>query len=99
MKLAQTLLTLALLSTFGCAVAASDAPSDTERADTAAAPFRAPVAQESRVAPAPSADNSRFGGQPCGGKVCRFIEACCNGHCYIPREDVHCLSDGEGASE
>ena len=30
------------------------------------------------------------GGVQCGSRIAR----CCHGRCFIPREDVHCVSDG-----
>jgi hypothetical protein len=35
----------------------------------------------------------------CGGVICSRSAVCCRNHCFIPRQDRHCLEEGGGASE
>ncbi|HEY2516251.1 MAG TPA: hypothetical protein VGI39_35510 [Polyangiaceae bacterium] len=102
MNLTRAFFTLALFtfgSSFGCAVATTDPSPEPAANETPAAAAETTVHAESRAAAPLNADSAYRGGQLCGTGRCSGFEACCHGHCYIPREDTYCLDDGEGASE
>jgi hypothetical protein len=89
---------LGLMGIVGAGCGAVDAPVAAESSAVVSS-----AASEARAAAPAEAQPEAQAQARCvpGGHVnpCAFGQFCCNGQCVPFRPDVHCLGDGEGASE